>query len=124
MFCSKCGGKLENYASNCGFCGEPVAKYDSKVKYESSNSTGENSEVTSVGKWFLIPLINVIPVIGSIIYLILLFVWGLGHSKDNNPTFKNWARCQLLYMLIAFILIILTFVLVFATGLGDNLPSI
>ena len=33
MFCQKCGGKLESYASNCAFCGAPVEKYDDKMKY-------------------------------------------------------------------------------------------
>ncbi len=115
MFCKKCGGKLENYATHCAFCGAEVEKLPTGVGYVKGNNKGET---TSVAKWFFIPFINLIPVVGSIIYFILLLVWGFGHSKDNDPTFKNWAKAQLLLFLIGVVLIIIYFVFIAAIGVS------
>ena len=116
MFCKKCGGRLENYATHCAFCGAEVEKYNTEVQYVNVGDKryakgAVAGQHTSVGKWFFIPFINIIPVVGPFLYFILLMVWGLGHSKDNDPTFKNWARAQLLYGVIAIIAVVLFFAL-------------
>lgn len=68
-------------------------------------------EHIGLGKWVLYQLIPAIPFVGSIIYLVMLFVWGFG--SDKNPTFRNWAKSQLVFMGISLVLVILVFVIVF-----------
>lgn len=125
MNCKKCGGRLESYANNCAFCGEPVAAYDTKAKYVGGDSQ-PNKEHTSTVKWFFLPFINLIPIVGPLIYLIKLFIWGLGSSKNDDLTFKNFARAQLLYMLVGLVFGIIALVIFIAT-VGSiefpNLPS-
>ena len=101
MYCKKCGGKLESYASHCAFCGEPVEKYDTKANYVKEEREEETKHMT-VLQWIGLPLLNAIPLIGSIIYLVLMFKWAFGSNKDI--TLKNYAKANLIMILIAFIL--------------------
>lgn len=105
MFCKKCGGKLESYASHCAFCGEPVEKYDATANYIKQENTNSNKEHMTTGKWIGFMFINCIPIVGWLIYLILLFKWAFGSTKDL--TLKSYARANLIVMLIAIIFIIL-----------------
>lgn len=98
MYCKKCGGKLESYASNCAFCGEPVEKYDAKPKYTKQESHEEASHMTTA-KWLGLVFLNAIPLIGQIIYLVLLFKWAFGENKDE--TLKSYAKANLILLLIA-----------------------
>ncbi len=52
---------------------------------------------TSVGNWFLTILLLCIPLVG----LIMLFVWAFG--ENTEPSKRNWARAQLIWMLIGII---------------------
>ena len=63
----------------------------------------------SVGNWFVTILIMAIPVVG----LIMLFVWAFGDMAPKNK--RNWARAQLIWMLIAFVLVFLFYVTIFST---------
>ena len=102
MYCKKCGGKLESYASNCAFCGAPVEKYDANMEYiKQENSHNEVKHMT-VWKWIGLDLINIIPVVGWVIYLVLMFKWAFGSTKDLS--LKGYAKSRLLLMLIAIIL--------------------
>ena len=103
MYCKKCGGKLESYASNCAFCGEPVEKYDTKPKYIRQEKEKEVGPHMSVGKWIGLVLLNGLPGIGQLIYLILMFKWAFGSTQDL--TLKNYAKANLLMILIVAILI-------------------
>ncbi len=63
----------------------------------------------SVGNWFVTILIMAIPVVG----LIMLFVWAFGDMAPQSK--RNWARAQLIWMLIAFVLIFLFYFMIFST---------
>ena len=63
----------------------------------------------SVGNWFVTILIMAIPVVG----LIMLFVWAFGDMAPQSK--RNWARAQLIWMLIAFVLVFLFYVTIFST---------
>ena len=63
----------------------------------------------SVGNWFVTILIMAIPVVG----LIMLFVWAFGDMALLSK--RKWARAQLIWMLIAFVLVFLFFVTIFST---------
>ena len=103
MYCKKCGGKLESYASNCAFCGTPVEKYDSNVNYIKEEKVVKEKGSMTVGKWLGLMFLPVLPGIGALIYLVLMFKWGFG--THNDKTLKSYARANLLIMLLAFILV-------------------
>lgn len=83
--------------------------YQEPPRYIPPQSPAE--EPLSTGKWVLYHLIPYIPIVGSLIFLIMLFVWGFGNSK--NTTFRNWAKAQLIMMLISIAFVILSFVVIF-----------
>lgn len=99
MYCKKCGGKIESYASNCPFCGEPIAHNSVEATY-TSTSNSQNGEHKSIGSWILTYIVTCIPFIG----FIMLFVWAFGDKTRQNPTFRNWAKSQLLIMVLAMVL--------------------
>ena len=76
-------------------------------------------EPISVGGWIGRSLIPFIPVVGSIIYLIMLFVW-MG-DKTKEATFRNWAKAQLVVMGIVIGLVIL--LVIFSAALGVSLAE-
>ena len=102
MFCQKCGGKLESYASNCAFCGTPVEKYDTKVNYVKEERKVEGEKPLTAWRWIGFYLLPCIPLIGSIIQIVLIFKWAFGSTQDLTK--KGFARAQLLVALFAFIL--------------------
>lgn len=96
MYCKKCGGKIESYASHCPFCGEALATNSVQATY-TSNAGQELGEHKGVGGWILTYIIMSIPLIG----LIALLVWAFGSESKKDPTFRSWARAQILVMVIA-----------------------
>lgn len=63
----------------------------------SQYSTTRQPEVLSVGNWMLTILIAIIPVVNFIMF----FVWAFG--DNTNPNKANWAKAQLLWILIAIV---------------------
>ena len=108
MYCKKCGGKLESYASNCAFCGEPVEKYDAKPKYIKQEKV-EKAPHMSTGKWIGLSLLNLIPVLGQIIYIIIMLKLAFGATKDL--TLKSFAKAVLLKLVLAAILVTVALIL-------------
>lgn len=104
MYCKKCGGKLESYASNCAFCGAPVEKYDTNMEYVKQENKKAKPKHMTAFKWIGLDLLNIIPVIGQIVYLVLMFKWGFGANKDL--TLKGFARSRLLIFLLFGLLLI------------------
>ena len=101
MFCQKCGGKLESYASNCAFCGTPVPKPDTQMNYVKEEKQTEKVEGMTTIKWIGLTLLPCIPLIGAIVYLVLMFKWAFGAHKD--VTLKGFARANLVFMLLGVI---------------------
>ena len=56
------------------------------------------NNVMSVKDWIVTMLLMCIPLVN----IILLFVWAFG--SDENETRKNWAKANLIMMIIAFVL--------------------
>lgn len=113
MYCKKCGGKIESYASHCPFCGEPLANNNVQATYTTVN-VNQPSETKGIGSWILTYIIVGLPIVG----LIMLLVWSFGDSTKANPTFRNWARAQLLVYVIVFVASFL-FVSLFAEAILD-----
>ena len=109
MFCKKCGGKIESYASHCPFCGEPLENNQVQAIY-TTNDANTKIEHKSIGDWFLTYFLLSIPIVG----FIMLLIWAYGDESKNNPTFRNWARFQLIpiYCVLGIGLIIITFIFI------------
>ena len=75
---------------------------------EQQNLPGATSNEVSVGDWIITFIITAIPLVG----LIMLFVWAFGDG--TNPSKRNWARAYLILGLIAFVLVIIFFILFYS----------
>lgn len=64
----------------------------------------------SVGGWIGRSLIPLIPIVGAIIYFIMLFVWAGDKTKEES--FNNWAKAQLWVMLIGVVLAIIVAIII------------
>lgn len=117
MYCQKCGGKIESYANNCAFCGAPVQKYDSNMNYvkETKKENGVNHMTTM--KWLGFYLLLLIPVVGWLVQLVLLFKWAFA-SSNKDLTLKKYARAQLIINLILCILICIYIYTLLAVGVA------
>lgn len=102
--CSTCGTTVNDNAVNCPHCGSsfPVP-YQSQPVYK---------EPISVGGWIGRALIPCIPVVGGLVYLIMLFIWSGDATKETS--FRNWAKAQLILTCIAIVLAVLAAILVAA----------
>ncbi|MCL2108039.1 MAG: zinc ribbon domain-containing protein [Oscillospiraceae bacterium] len=83
--------------------------------YGSAANSGEDP--VSVGEWFCIPLWNLIPIVGPLIFLILMFVWAFGSGAKKSKS--NWAKAQLIWGLIGLVLYVAFLVFLFTLS-GSN----
>ena len=113
--CRTCGTRLDDSVAFCPNCGnnlpakQPV--YREKAK----------KEPISVGGWIGRMLIPYIPLVGSIVYLIMLFIWS-GDTKKEK-TFRNWAKAQLILVVVNIVLACIGVVL-FGSFFADLLNSL
>lgn len=85
--------------------------YNNQPNYYNQQGYGypqSQPQPISVGGWIGRSLIPLIPVVGTIIYIIMLFVWC--GDKTKELTFRNWAKSQLIIFLVILILVILVLV--------------
>lgn len=68
----------------------------------------------TVGGWIGVFCINLIPCVGSLVYLIMMFVWAFGSTPKKS--LKTFARAQLIIMAIVLVLTIIVLVILFASG--------
>ena len=121
MFCKKCGGKLESYASHCAFCGTPVEKYDTQMNYVKEEH-GESKKHMTTGKWIGFYLLPLIPLVGGVIQLVLIFKWAFG--KHDDLTLKGFARAELIMSLFAIVLLVsLVAVVILNPDLFNNMAE-
>lgn len=138
-FCDTCGGRLESDKSpdveplQNSVSSSPNSGYQANLGYHANPSTSSynpsynnpppvysaqpvvNNQMTT-GKWLGVFLINIIPLIGQIIFLILLFVWAFGSCK--YPSLKSYAKATLILILIG-IIISIVFGAVLAPMMSD-----
>ena len=74
----------------------------------------QQAPVMSVKDWLITTLICAIPIVG----FIMLFVWAFG--SDGNANRANWAKAALIWMVIAFVLVILMWGTIAAIFLGSG----
>ena len=131
--CPYCQAALPDSAQFCANCGKAIPVYATAAEPQNVNPADApqtppvypnpgiyppppTEEPIGLGKWVLYQLIPYIPFVGSLVYLVMLFIWGFG--SDKNETFRNWAKSQLILTAIGLVLAILVIVIlvVFATA--------
>lgn len=111
--CNNCGATLNDNAPACTNCGVAFP----------TNPPAQNVPAktpVTIGGWIGRSLIPCIPLVGGIIYLIMLFIWSGDTTKEE--TFRNWAKAQLIVTAIFVVLGILVSV-VFGAVLGEAISS-
>ena len=117
MVCRNCEKTYENGVLFCRECGAPLVPMPAEQKSLQNPAApaaqGTPTQAVSVGEWVLILLMPLIPCVGWLVWLVMMFVWGFG---DNvKPSKKNYARASLIIALVALVLI-LAFVLISAVA--------
>jgi len=78
----------------------------------------QTAPVLTLKDWLITYLISAIPIAG----FVMLFVWAFG--ANENPNKSNWAKAVLIFMLIAFILVVALWgtiaAIVFSSMSGSN----
>ena len=93
--CTKCGAPLDDNAMFCGNCGE---------RFNESYQTKAKTPV-SIGGWIGRSLIPCIPLVGGLVYFIMLFIWS--GNKEKEESFRNWAKAQLIVIGVVAVLSII-----------------
>lgn len=142
MFCEKCHTDNPNGTKFCVNCGNPLESstpdnsqnnvYQAQNQYQSyqpyqpyqpypqqdvnyqPKADNENEHMT-IGGWIGVFCINLIPCVGSLVYLIMMFVWAFGSTPKKS--LKTFAQAQLLIMAILLVLGIITFAILFSAGI-------
>ena len=83
----------------------PYPNYPNPMMYEDTSPL-------SVGSYLIMILVSCIPLVN----IIMLFVWGFGHSNANR---KNFARAQLIVLLISVVICI-----IFGASIISSLSSL
>ena len=100
--CNNCGTQLPDSAAVCSNCDNTLPRI--------------TKEPVSIGGWIGRSLIPCIPLVGGLVYLIMLFIWS-GDTKKED-TFRNWAKAQLIVMAVVVVLTIIVAV-VFGAALSE-----
>ena len=109
--CNNCGTSLQDNATFCTNCGKQFI----------DNSQRKAKTPVSVGGWIGRSLIPYIPLVGGIVYLIMLFIWSGNSEKEDS--FRNWAKAQLIVIAIVVVLTIL-FAVFFGVVASDIIETI
>lgn len=115
MICNSCGRSAANDNANfCDYCGASLKEGSSRVQSSEINQNRvmeerkvEEDKPISFLNWIGTMLLPFIPLVGPIVYLVMLLVWSFG--SDSNPSKKNWARANLVVMIISFLILIVFF---------------
>ena len=100
-FCAVCGAQLLPNQPQAGNVDQTQPTY-APPAYSQPPVAQPQEQPVSVGGWIGRSLIPLIPFVGSLIYLIMLFIW-MG-DKTKEATFRNWAKAQLIVMAVAVVL--------------------
>lgn len=132
MVCNTCGRHIQNEEANfCEYCGTSfrngnINEIKPPSNYTYSSETGntsaprqphapeainvnQNEKNVSLLDWLGSYLIMFIPVVGGIVFFVMLLIWSF--SKNISTSKKNWARATLVFYIITIILFIILLVL-------------
>ena len=131
--CQNCGRELPEGVAFCDNCGAsqpaapaatpatPAAPAAAPVVNNFYAPTMK--QPVSVAGWIGRSLIPCIPLVGWLIYLIMLFIWSGDQTKETS--FNNWAKAQLWVMLIGIgiAVVVLIIVAIIAASLANGITS-
>ncbi len=118
--CPSCRSSFDKSLAICPYCGTIVQDSQPMVYQQPAVPQPEPKDSVSVGGWIGRSLIPYSPLVGGIVYLIMLFIWS--GDKKKEDTFRNWAKAQLIMMAVIIVLTILGVVL-FGSAFSDLLNS-
>lgn len=70
----------------------------------------QQDETVSMGQWFGLFALNLIPCVGGLIFIIMLFVYAFGSTPKKS--LKNFARVMLIIEAVAIVLMIVYFAVI------------
>lgn len=111
MICPICGRTIEEDAHFCPNCGASLRsgfQYEApRTQAPSAEQSAEGkkmSETVSFGNWFGTLILPFIPIVGSIVFFVMLIVWSV--KKEGNESKRNWARAELLVSVLVFVMLV------------------
>jgi len=124
MYCPNCGTQNDDSNQYCTNCNEQLKASQGNQQQQhhtympppSPVYAQPTEEPVSVGFWIGIFCINLIPCVGSLVYIIMMFVWAFGDTKKKS--LRNFARAQLILMAIVLVLAIVISVMVAVLGIS------
>jgi hypothetical protein len=78
------------------------------------NYTPVKNETVSIGDWIVSYILMGIPLVG----FIMLIVWAFGSDAPQSK--KNWARANLILMVIGFVIMIILYATIFAAAMSSG----
>lgn len=127
MVCNTCGRHKQNEEANfCEYCGasfrgdnghdiEPANNYNSQ--YGTGNTSiptpppmpeainvNQKEKTVSMLEWLGTYLIMFIPLVGGIVFFVMLLIWSFSNTIPTSK--KNWARATLIFYVIMIIILI------------------
>lgn len=123
MICTGCGKSYEDGSSFCRDCGAPLvpdlnAAQDTAADaapIQAPQAAAEPNTV-SIGEWIWVLLLPLIPCVGWLVWLVMMFVWGFG--ENVKPSKKSFARASLIVALVSVVLIIVLAVIGALVGIS------
>ena len=109
-YCKNCNTEMNDDAVFCPNCGAK-SEVNVNIQQPAVFYAEPKPQPVSIGGFIGRSLIPLIPFVGGIIYIIMLFVWGGDKTKEES--FRNWAKAQLIMIAIGIVLGIIVLVCFF-----------
>lgn len=90
--------------------------YENETPNYQNETTNLESEPVSIGQWVGIFCINLIPCVGGLVYIIMMFVWAFGTTA--KPSLKNFAKAQLIIIGVVLVLTIIVSIIFAILGVS------
>lgn len=135
MFCEACGTKNREESLFCQSCGhrlELTPQPDEARPLSHIGFTPPTAQPVpasepvpdrpvTLAEWLGILCLNLIPVIGSLVFVVMLFVWAFGSTKKQS--LKSFARAFLLFLAILLGIELLFLLIFLLTSIFSLLPG-
>lgn len=109
MICKSCGRTIENANANfCDYCGTSLREQGFQefhtAEIHQKSEVKENEKPISFGNWFGSMILPFIPIVGSVLYLVMLLYWSFSGKVPASK--KNWARASFIVLIMSIILVV------------------